>query len=104
MKAGRVGATMEEECREILHCVEEAMAQEMRAGLGIPQDGARMAACLHLQRAAQYSVSRSANRRLCPLPRRSRPETTIPDRDLWMAIFGGQDRDLLALISERPQA
>jgi len=57
MKAGRVRVTLEEECREILHSVEEAMAQEMRgAPGGIPPDGARTAACLHLRRAALRSV------------------------------------------------
>lgn len=53
MKTGRVRTTMEEECREILRCVEEAIAQEMCGASGIPPDDARMAACLHLQRAAQ---------------------------------------------------
>jgi hypothetical protein len=104
MKAGRVGATMEEECREILHCVEEAIAQEMRGGAGIPTDGARMAACLHLQRAAQSSVTMPANRRPRLLPRRSQQKTAVPDRELWMALFGGPGRDLRTLISERPQA
>jgi hypothetical protein len=61
MKAGRVWSTMEEECREILHSVEEALAQEMRPEMrGAPgcaaPDGARIAACLHLQRAALDSV------------------------------------------------
>ena len=56
MKAGRVWTTMEEECREILHSVEEAQ-QEMRGASGCtPPDGARIAACLHLQRAAMRSV------------------------------------------------
>jgi len=53
MKASRVRSTMEEECREILHSVEEALTQEMRGASGCtPPDGARIAACLHLQRAA----------------------------------------------------
>jgi hypothetical protein len=64
MKAGRVWTTMEEECREILHSVEEALAQEMRQEMQqemrgaacTPPDGARIAACLHLQRAAMRSV------------------------------------------------
>jgi hypothetical protein len=61
MKAGRAWKTMEEECREILHSVEEALAQEMqqevRGAPGrTPPDGARIAACLHLQRAALHSV------------------------------------------------
>jgi hypothetical protein len=66
MKAGRVRTTMEEECREILHSVEEALAQEMQqemrqetrgdAGCTVP-DEARIAACLHLQRAALRSVT-----------------------------------------------
>ena len=62
MKAGRVRTTMEEECREILQSVEEALAremqQEMRGGPGCARpDGARIAACLHLQRAALRSVT-----------------------------------------------
>jgi hypothetical protein len=60
MTAGWDRATMEEECGEILQCVEDAIAQEVRGVSGIPPDGARIAACLHLQRAAQRSVS--ANR------------------------------------------
>jgi hypothetical protein len=57
MIAGQVGTTMEEECREILQSVEEAMQQEMRgAGGCTAPDGARIAACLHLQRAALRSV------------------------------------------------
>jgi hypothetical protein len=60
MKAGRDWATMEEECHEILHSVEEALAQEMQEVRGAPgrtpPDGARIAACLHLQRAALRSV------------------------------------------------
>ena len=60
MTAGRAWATMEEECLEILHSVEEALAQEkrqaMRGAPCTPPDGARIAACLHLQRAAMRSV------------------------------------------------
>jgi len=61
MKAGRVRTTMEEECREVLHSVEEALAQEMQQEMrgdsgGAPgcaaPDGARIAACLRLRRAA----------------------------------------------------
>jgi cob(I)alamin adenosyltransferase len=52
---------MEEESREILQSVEEALAQEMqqemRGASGFtPPDGARIAACLHLQRAALRSA------------------------------------------------
>jgi hypothetical protein len=68
MKAGRVRTTMEEECREILHSVEQALAQEMRpemreerqemrvAAGRTPPDAARIAACLHLQRAVLRAV------------------------------------------------
>ncbi|MGA3235801.1 MAG: hypothetical protein ABSG03_05845 [Bryobacteraceae bacterium] len=61
MKAGRDWATMEEECHEILHSVKEALAQEMQQEVrGAPgrtaPDGARIAACLHLQRAILHSV------------------------------------------------
>jgi hypothetical protein len=57
-------ATMEEECLEVLHSVEEALAEEMRqetqqvmcSAPSAPPDGARIAACLHLQRAAMRSV------------------------------------------------
>jgi hypothetical protein len=57
MNSGRVQTTMEEECREILHSVEIALAQEMRSAPGCtPPDGALIAACLHLQRAALRSV------------------------------------------------
>jgi hypothetical protein len=69
MKAGRVRTTMEEECREVLYSVEEALAQEIQqemrgdsvGGPGgtpgcAPPDGARIAACLHLRRAALRSV------------------------------------------------
>jgi hypothetical protein len=71
MKAGRVPTTMEEECREILHSVEEALDQEMRqerqqemcgAPGCTPPDGARIAACLHLQRAALRSVAMQRER------------------------------------------
>jgi len=56
---------MEEECREVLHSVEEALAQEMQQEMrgdsgGAPgcaaPDGARIAACLRLRRAALRSV------------------------------------------------
>jgi hypothetical protein len=60
MIAGRAWATMEEECREIFQSVEEALAeeqrQEVRGALCTPPDGARIAACLHLQRAAMRSL------------------------------------------------
>jgi hypothetical protein len=57
MTAGWVRATMKEECLEILQSVEDAMAQETRGAPGCnPPDGARIAACLHLQRAAMRSV------------------------------------------------
>ena len=67
MKAGRVLTTMEEECREILHSVEEALAQEMQQEIRgapgcTPADGARIAACLHLQRAALRSVTMQRER------------------------------------------
>ena len=65
MKAARVGTTMKEECLEILQAVQEALAQEMPREMqptthGAPgcssTDGARLAACLYLRRAALNSV------------------------------------------------
>ena len=65
MNAGRVGSTMKEECLEVLQAVQEALAQEMPremqpttdgvTGCDSP-DGARLAACLYLRRAALNSV------------------------------------------------
>jgi hypothetical protein len=71
MNSGRVQTTMEEECREILHSVEDALAQEMRSAPGCtPPDSARIAACLHLQRAVLRSVmmqrERAAAERTAP--------------------------------------
>jgi hypothetical protein len=77
MKAGRVRTTMEEECREILHSVEEALAQEMqhemRGAPGrTPPDRARIAACLHLQRAILRSVMLPRERATRKAPLRPR--------------------------------
>jgi hypothetical protein len=76
MKAGRVETTMEEECREMLHSVNDAMAQEMRRAPGCtPPDGARIAACLYLQRAVLHSVMMQRERATCRPPFR-RPAIT----------------------------
>lgn len=73
MTAGRAWATMEEECQEILQSVEEALAQEMHGASGLtPPDGARIAACLRLQRAAMDSVLMQGERATWRAPLRRR--------------------------------
>lgn len=88
MKTGRVRATMEEECREILRCVEEAIAQETRGVPDIPPDGARMAAYLHLQRAAQRPLRMDREGATCNPPLRRPPLSAWPQRDSIGSVSG----------------